>query len=207
MVGCGICSRPPRRAPGALRSRWGNACARVADTYPTPLEAPRGSSPPTRHRRHRPLPVRGRPHRARRRSVARTGHPCRRRARGGQPHGRAPLRSRLRRRLGSARCAVCPRQGAQPLPSALARPDAGRAGAHAVVTPARRRAPPRRRSRRWLIRLARARRRRCPTGRRPCGRLPRPRRTTWRGTLTAPAGPPRRAPRARPPHRPGRRAI
>ena len=76
-------------------------------------------------------------------------------------------------------------RGLSLLPSALARPAAGLdAGAHAVVTPALRRAPQRRRPRRWRIRLARARRRRCPTGRRPCGPSPRPRRATWRGTPT-----------------------
>ena len=128
-------------AGGRLGAQEGDGRARVADTRPTPLTAPRGSSPPTRHRRHRPLPTRGRARRGRRRCVARTGRPCRRRARVGQPHGRAPLRSRLRRRLGPARCAVCPRQGAQPLPSALARPAAADAGAHAIVTSALRRAP------------------------------------------------------------------
>ena len=40
---------------------------------------------------------------------------------GGQPHGRAPLRPRLRRRLGSARCAVCSRQGGLSLLPPLSR--------------------------------------------------------------------------------------
>lgn len=162
---------------------------------------------------HHPLPVEGRPQPTRLRSVARTARkpprPARRASLTAMPAAPAVYCSAARASQLRLRVALGSGQPAAPSAPRTARIHSLRSGCGltGVSLCAGRVGPSLRRALRCGRRAAAflgpsapgggvtpARRRMDPTGRRPCGRSPRPRRTTCGGTPTAREGPPRPRP-------------